>query len=306
MKTFRLIASTVLFLALVTGIFATVLYFKGNMEKKELTDNDRKGTSGQYIKLSLGITHYELDGPDTGKVVILVHGFSVPYYIWDGTYQYLVKQGFRVLRYDMYGRGYSDRPDVIYNEELYETQLADLIKQLHLKTPVNLAGVSFGGGVVTNFTCKHPDLVNKVILIDPVYPFAAPSAPEFYTLFNEATHGDDRANSQLSDFKYPEKHPDWVSKYRIQMQYKGFRNAIVSTRYNYNYNGRQSYTGLNNTHKPVLLIWGMDDHTVPFQYSDSVRSVLKTDFFPIDDAAHLPHIEQADKVNAKILEFLKQ
>ncbi|BAU53620.1 alpha/beta fold hydrolase [Mucilaginibacter gotjawali] len=305
MKILRLIFSTILFLTLVTGIYATVLYFKGNMEKKELTDNDRKGTPGQYIKLSRGITHYELGGPDTGNVVILVHGFSVPYYIWDGTYQYLVKQGFRVLRYDMYGRGYSDRPDVIYNQELYQTQLLDLIKQLHLKTPVSLAGVSFGGAIVTNFTCKYPNLVNKVILVDPVYHFGPSSAPEFYTLFDEATHGDDRANGQLTDFKHPEKHTDWVQKYRFQMQYKGFRNAIVSTRYDYKYNGRQSYTSLNNTHKHVLLIWGKDDHTVPFQFSDSVRSVLKVDFFPVDDAAHLPHIEQADKVNAKILEFLR-
>ena len=90
------------------------------------------------------------------------------------------------------------------------------------------------------------------------------------------------------------------------MRYKGFRNAIVSTEYNYNYNGRESNTCLNSTHKPVLLIWGKEDHTVPFQYSDSVRSILKVDFFPVDDAAHLPHIEQADKVNAKILAFLKE
>jgi len=305
MKILKLLFGAILFLVSVTAIFAAVLYFKGNMEKKELTDIDRKGTPGQYIKLSLGITHYQLEGPDTGKVVILVHGFSVPYFIWDGTYEYLVRQGFRVLRYDMYGRGYSDRPDIIYNQELYQTQLLDLIKQLHLKTPLSVAGVSFGGGVITNFTCKHPELVDKVILVDPIYPFAPPSGPQFHTLFYEAVHGDERANGQLSDFKYPGKHPDWVQKYKVQMQYKGFRNALVSTEYHYNYRGRESNTNLNNVHKPVLLIWGKEDHTVPFQYSDSVRSVLKVDFFPVDDAAHLPHIEQADKVNAKILAFLR-
>jgi pimeloyl-ACP methyl ester carboxylesterase len=305
MKILKVIFNTILFLATVTAIFASVLYFKGNKEKKELTDNDRKGTPGQYIKLRQGITHYQLAGPDAGKVVILVHGFSVPYYIWDGTFEYLVKQGFRVLRYDMYGRGYSDRPDAVYNQALYQNQLLDIIRQTHLKTPVNLAGVSFGGAVVTNFTCKHPELVDKVILVDPVYPFAIPSEPQFYTEFYEATHGDERANGQLSDFKYPQRHPDWVNKYLVQMQYKGFRNAIVSTEYNYGYKGRESNICLNGTHKPILLVWGKADHTVPFKYSDSVRSVLKADFFPVDDAAHLPHIEQVDKVNGKILEFLR-
>jgi pimeloyl-ACP methyl ester carboxylesterase len=306
MKVLKVIFNTILFLAVISAIFLSVLYFKGNKEKKELTDAERKGTSGQYIKLSAGITHYELAGPDTGKVVILVHGFSVPYFIWDGTFEFLVKQGFRVLRYDMYGRGYSGRPDVTYNNALYQTQLTDLITQLHLKGPVNLAGISFGGGMITDFTCKHPELVQKVILIDPVYPFEVPSPPQFATKYYMATHADEQANGQLTDFKYPQRHPDWVKKYLVQMQYKGFRNALASTRYNYVYNGRERNTCLNSTGKPVLLIWGKEDHTVPFTYSDSVRSVLKCDFFPVDDAAHLPYLDQPDKVNAKILTFLRK
>ncbi|MGZ3873670.1 MAG: alpha/beta fold hydrolase, partial [Mucilaginibacter sp.] len=268
--------------------------------------DDRKGTPGQYIKLSQGITHYQLDGPDTGKVVIMVHGFSVPYFIWDGTYEYLVKQGFRVLRYDQFGRGYSDRPEVVYNQQLYQTQLTDLIKLLRLKTPVSVMGVSFGGEVVTNFACKYPHLVSKVILIDPGYSSEKPAQPALLADYYEATHGDERATGQLTDFKYPQLHPDWVSQYRPQMQYKGFRHALISTIYNYGFRGKEDNECLNNAHKPVLLIWGKEDHTVPFNYSDSVRRVLKTEFFPVDDAGHLPYIEKADKVNARIGEFLKR
>ena len=306
MKLLKVIFTTILFLAILTSIYFVIMYKKSDMEKKELTDEDRAGTTGKYIKLSQGVTHYEIAGPDTGQVVILVHGFSVPYFIWDGTYEYLVKQGLRVVRYDQYGRGYSDRPVVIYNSALYQNQLAELIKQLHLKTSVDLAGVSHGGKVVTDFTCSHPELVGKVILVDPAYPYEKPSESKLYTDYHEATHGDERATGQLADFKYPQRHPDWVAKYRVQMQYKGFRNALVSTMYNYDYNGRQANTCLNETHKPVLLVWGKEDHTVPIAFSDSIRSVLKVDFFPVDDAGHLPYIEQADKVNPKIAEFLRK
>ncbi|HVW97385.1 MAG TPA: alpha/beta hydrolase [Mucilaginibacter sp.] len=306
MKLLRIILSVILFLIIITGLYAVIMYKKSDFEKKELTDAERKGTSGEYIKLSQGVTHYQIAGPDTGKTVILVHGFSVPYYIWDGTFAYLAAQGFRVLRYDQYGRGFSDRPDVNYTRELYQTQITDLISQLKLKTPVTLIGVSFGGGITTDFTCKHPELVGKVVLIDPVYPWKKPSAPEFYTDYEEATGGQERADGQLADFKYPERHPQWVSKYLVQMHYKGFRHALVSTRYHYNYNGRRDNTCLNAAGKKVLLIWGKDDHTVPFTYSDSVRSVLKAEFFPVDDAAHLPYIEQADTVNKRISNFLKE
>lgn len=306
MKLLKTILTVLIILIGVAFIAAAVFYFVKNKEKKELTDVERKGTSGLYIKLSQGITHYQLSGPDTGKVVILVHGFSVPYYIWDGTYEFLVKQGYRVLRYDLFGRGFSDRPYVTYNQAFYQDQLIGLIRKLNLKTPVDLAGVSFGGEVVTSFTGKYPELVDKVILIDPGYNDMTPSQPSFLMDYYEATHGDERADGQLSDFKYPQRHPDWVNKYLVQMQYKGFRNALVSTVYNYHYKGRESNALLNKTHKPVLLVWGKEDHTVLFKYSDSIRSVLNVDFFPVDSAAHLPYIEQANKVNNKILSFLKE
>lgn len=283
-----------------------IIYDHFNVEKKEITHELRKNSNGSYVELSQGFTHYEVDGPDTGKVVVLIHGFSVPYYIWNGTYEYLTEHGFRVLRYDQFGRGYSDRPNVVYDKQLYFTQLKDLIAALHLKTPVSLVGVSFGGEVATNFTVAYPDLVNKVVLIDPGYPSAKPNVPSFVTDFQEATHADKRAQGQLADFKYPERQPTWVELYRPQMEYKGFRRAIVSTQYNYDYNGRQSNIALNNQHKPVLLIWGKEDKTVPFTYSDSIRSVLKTEFLPVEDAGHLPYIEQSGIVNPALVTFLKK
>ncbi len=308
MKYFRLLFVAIVFIAGVALITLTSLYFYRNQKKKILTPAERKRqhVPGSFIALKAGITHYQLAGPDTGQVVVLIHGFSVPYYIWDSTFSFLEHNGFRVLRYDQYGRGYSDRPDSIYNQTLYFDQLKQLLAALHITNPVILCGVSFGGRMVTNFTSQYPDLVKKVVLVDPGYEDMKPDKPEFIVRYYESTHPNERAMGQLNDFKYPERYPDWVNKYRVQMQYKGFMNAIISTLFNYNCDGRQSYTRLNTKHKPVLLIWGRDDKTNPYNNSDSIRSVLKTDFFPVDDAAHLPHIEQADKVNSKILEFLKK
>ncbi|WP_114937179.1 alpha/beta fold hydrolase [Mucilaginibacter endophyticus] len=305
MKILKVSIIIVIFLVGAASLILYGFYRYNNKETKTLTDAERKNVPGSFIKLSQGITHYQLEGPDSAQVVILVHGFSVPYYIWDPTYDFLIKKGYRVLRYDMYGRGYSDRPNVTYNQELYNTQLLELIKELKLTGKINLAGVSFGGAVVTSFTCSHPELINKVILVDPVYEQKKPTAPQYFTLYNEAVNSDERANGQTSDFLYPKVHPEWVKRYLPQMRYKGFRNALVSTMYNYNQNGKQSYICLNSAGKNVLLIWGKADKTVLPRFSDSIRSVLKTDFFPVDGAAHLPMIEKADTVNAKILSFLK-
>ncbi|WP_183560196.1 alpha/beta fold hydrolase [Mucilaginibacter sp. SP1R1] len=306
MKILKVSIIIIIFLAGISALILYGFYKYNNKEKATLTAADRKNVEGSFIKLSKGVTHYQLDGPANGEVVILVHGFSVPYYIWDGTYECLVKNGYKVLRYDMYGRGYSDRPEVVYDKELYNTQLLELINALKLQGRVNLAGISFGGEVITNFTCQHPNLINKVILIDPGYESEKPVAPRYFTLYNEAVNSDERANGQMDDFLYPKKHPEWVKRYLPQMSYKGFRHALVSTMYDYNQNGRQTNICLNSAKKPVLLIWGQKDKTVPIRFSDSIRSVLKVDFFPVADAAHLPSIEKPDTVNSKILSFLKE
>lgn len=306
MRFFKLIFIAFIFLAGVTTIILGSLYFYRNTEKKTLTAAERKQQPGSYIKLSQGVTHYQLGGPDTGQVVVLVHGFSVPYYIWDGTFDTLAAHGYRVLRYDQYGRGFSDRPEVTYNHELYFNQLKELLAALRLKTPIDLMGVSFGGRMATDFTVQYPNLVNRLVLIDPGYQDMQPDKPEIITRYYECIHPRERALSQLADFKYPNLHKDWVKKYQVQMQYHGFVNALVSTMYNYDCDGPKENTLLNAKNKRILLIWGRDDKTDPFNYSDSVRSVLKTEFFPVDDSGHLPHIEQADTVQTRILHFLKK
>ena len=267
----------------------------------------RKNTSGQFIELSGGITHYESGGVDTGKVIILVHGFSVPYYIWDGTYDSLVKAGFHVIRYDEFGRGFSDRPNVIYDATFYRTQLHDLVTSLKLQTPVSLAGVSFGGAVVSDFATHYPKLIDKIILVDPVYAYGKIDVGEIIANYKMAIDHEKQATGQLDDFKYPEQFPGWADKYKVQMQYKGFRHALISTRNNYSADSIISnYQVLGGLQKKILLIWGKEDKTVSFQYSDSLRKIVPVEFFPVDDARHLPYLEKPALVNQKIISFLKE
>jgi pimeloyl-ACP methyl ester carboxylesterase len=288
------------------------LFLIADTELYTLDEAARKNVSGSFVQLTDGITHYELAGPDTGKVVVLVHGFSVPYYIWDSTFVKLVDEGYRVLRYDEYGRGFSDRPDKVYEASLLRQQLEELLTALNIQSVHAIAGLSFGGPVVTDFTIHHPSQVDKVILVDPFYPLesATPtksSYPESFMRFMMALSPEDVVKGQLTDLKYPERFPQWTEQYKVQMQYKGFRHALISTRLHYATpeKMRANYKELNELHKPILLIWGKEDNTTPFSSSDELRKILQTEFMLVDDAAHLPHMEKASEVNSRIMQFLK-
>src|SRR5215813_9259714 len=121
------------------------LYVYADPEQRQLDVTVRAQMPGQFAKLSDGYTHYEVGGPADGRVVVLAAGYSVPYYIWDPTFAALTAGGFRVLRYDYYGRGYSDRPTIPFDDEMYVRQLDELLKYVHITSPIDLTGISFGG-----------------------------------------------------------------------------------------------------------------------------------------------------------------
>jgi pimeloyl-ACP methyl ester carboxylesterase len=238
-----------------------------------------------------------------------MHGFSVPYYICDSNFYALARAGFRVLRFDAFGRGYSDRPDKPYDAALYRKQIAELLAALKIHSVQAMAGVSFGGPVVTDFAVHYPGLVQSLILVDPLLPgFGRMPDPEFWKQFNTALDPEQMVKGQLSDLKYPERFPDWTKQYRVQMQYKGFRRALISTRYHYAPDDTvmANYRALDALGKPVLLIWGREDITVPFRFSDTLQRILHTEFMPVDESAHLPQMEKPALINQKIISFLRQ
>ena len=84
------------------------------------------------------------------------------------------------------------------------------------------------------------------------------------------------------------------------------RSMLQTTRGDVFTRSARSFTTLARSHTPVLILWGKEDHTVPFAKSDSVRAAFPAaEFHAIDSAAHLPHIEQAALVDSILVRFLR-
>lgn len=284
-------------------------------ETEELNELTRKDASGSFIQLSGGFTHYQLSNPDAQGTVVLVHGFSIPYFIFDPTFEFLTGSGFRVLRYDLFGRGYSDRPQTQYNIDLFVRQLRDLLDGLGFTRPVSLVGLSTGGPISAVFTERYPDRVHKLVLIDPVgaKPFALGRVLKVIAMpFVGETiisllgiRGMTRISSSEAAIR---AYADQILPgYITQMRYKGFKRAILSTIRNDMLGSFiDVYEHIGKMNKPVLLFWGPRDHTVPFKHSEILRQVMpKVQFHAIEHAGHIPHYEKPADVNPILLEFLR-
>jgi pimeloyl-ACP methyl ester carboxylesterase len=291
------------------GLYAS--YRAHDLESRDLNDSVRQSAQGQFVGIPEGYVHYELKGPENARTIVLVHGFSVPYYLWDPTFDALVAGGYRVLRYDLFGRGLSDRPDVTYDGNLFDRQLIETLDTLHITGRVDVIGSSMGGPIVATFGCRHPERVRTMAFFDPGYSHGQPMPFKLRTpLLGEYFMAVDLApglpEGQKSDFKHPERFPDWPDRYRPQMQYKGFRRALLSTLRNYVIaDWSKDFACIARGTAPVFLVWGKGDLDVPFAVSDEVRAAIpRADFLAIDDAAHVPFIEHPEIVQPALDRFL--
>ncbi|MCB9113099.1 MAG: alpha/beta hydrolase [Anaerolineales bacterium] len=280
-----------------------------------LNEETRKGLPGSFITLPSGVTHYEEGGNPNGHSVVLVHGFSVPYFIFDPTFEFLCQNGFRVLRYDLLGRGLSDKPNANYDIQTFISQLKELLDALNFKD-IALVGLSMGGPITTSFIDKYPDYVTKHILIDPSGARPITLSPLLKAVrmpgFGELALGLFGTGSMVkgiaSDLFTPELVEQFQEKYKVQMQYQGFKRAILSTMRNGMLGSFiETYKRVGGMHKPTLLFWGRQDTTVPFEHSDNLRQAIShAEFHVFEDCGHIPHYERPSEVNRILLEFLRK
>ncbi len=133
--------------------------------RRHAVDVFRDKAPGRFAKLSQGVTHYQWLGGARGPAVVCVHGLTTPSPVWYAIAGGLAKLGFRVLVYDLYGRGFSDAPRGAQDGEFFATQLADLLDHQGLTEDVTLMGYSMGGSITTHFTATHSNRVRRLILL---------------------------------------------------------------------------------------------------------------------------------------------
>lgn len=299
------------------GLFAVVLiavaapYLALHREARSLDAPAREALGGTYVTLPDGVTHYELSAPKEGPVVVLIHGGTIPFYAWDAQMFALQEAGFRVLRYDHFGRGYSDRPRVDYDRALYQKQLGDLLAALDIEGPVNLVGVSFGGAIAATFAEAHPERVAKLVLIAPVVDYAegkalfglakVPILSEWYARVFSVRATVARANGF---FQESGADPSYAQRFEEQTRFEGYEQALLSmSRTNALTSYRDTYAALDD--QPTLLLWGSDDAEIPRDHMELLRDTIgKVSLVEIEGAGHGVTIQRQQEVNRRIVDFL--
>ncbi|MEP7134998.1 MAG: alpha/beta hydrolase, partial [Chloroflexota bacterium] len=175
--------------------------------------------------------------------------------------------------------------------------------------------LSMGGLIASAFTVRHPERIHKLTLIDPAGAksialtpmLKAVKIPFVAEAVLSLVGGGPLVQSNAKDFFDPKLVEHFTAQYSVQMQYKGFMRAILSTIRNGMLDSFiQIYETLGTMNKPILLFWGRKDQTVPFEHSQVLCAALPdAKLHVIENCGHIPHYEKPELVNPILLEFLK-
>jgi pimeloyl-ACP methyl ester carboxylesterase len=150
---------------LLIAIFGLVLLW---FLRKPMTARVRRDAPGEFARLSNGLVHYKWHGLIDGPILVMVHGLTTPSFVWRDQLPALTQAGFRVLTFDHFGRGFSDRPYARHNMAFFVREMDELLEVLNVHKGYHLLGYSMGGGIVTHYASVRRDLVSRLILVAPV------------------------------------------------------------------------------------------------------------------------------------------
>jgi len=310
MKVLRItIYTTLTLIGLILLVFVIVHF---QQETALLDEKARAQAPGLFTSLTNGTTHYKLQGNKDGELVVLIHGGGITgMEVWNQNADFLVEQGFQVLTYDLFGRGYSDRLAEEYTPELLLNQLNELITALNLNDSLSIISMSMGSMVALDFATQHPDRVNSIIMLDPAItgdyrPNPLLKFPLLSDLLLTLYWYPRAVENQRKEFVNASVFPPYAKRLEYFMNFEGYKHMNYSTwMHILNQDKSASLTSLKN--QSVLLLYGDKD-----PYFSITNAKKLTSLFPnlavdaVTNAGHMPHFEKPDVVNPLLLDFLKR
>ncbi len=250
---------------------------------------------------------YEVTG--AGPAVVLVHGFGLDMRMWEPQARHLAAR-FQVVRYDVRGFGASGP----FDPAVGYTHAGDLLALLdHLGIEkAALAGLSFGGRVVTQAALCAPDRIVGLVLLDSVLD-GVPWDPGSVSA-SDSTVREARDRGLLAGraawlehplFAAARQHPRLARQ--LEEMVAGYPGQHWSGHDPHEEHEPALIETLEKLAMPVLVLIG--EHDVPcFKEMSAVlaRRIPGARYHVVPGAGHMINMERPGTVNELLADFLAQ
>jgi pimeloyl-ACP methyl ester carboxylesterase len=285
-------------------------------EDLALDETARAAARGSFVTLSDGVTHYELAGPDTGPLVVLIPGITIPLGYWDAIAVDLHARGMRTLAYSAYGRGWSDRVEGRYDQALFLRQLDELIDVVDAREPFHVVGTSMGGLIAMAYATR--DGVPKPQSLTLIGPAGLTEQRQLGTRLLAIeplarvvgkVFGHRALSSHLAhNVRSSDDAERLVRLVGEPYRFRGSIYALMATLRDYPLTARHDlYRLAGRQPVPTMLLWGKHDRVTPIAYLDTVRELLRPDeCHVVADCGHMIPFEDPRGTASLLAAFFQQ
>jgi pimeloyl-ACP methyl ester carboxylesterase len=243
-----------------------------------------------------------------GQPLVLVHGYPLSRQMWAPQLAGL-SDAARVLAPDLRGHGESQAvPGPYWMNDLAD-DLNAFLDVLGINQPVVLCGLSMGGYVAMAFYRQHAVRLAGLIL---AATRAGPDSEEARSnRLKAAATAREKGPTAIADSMLPkmlapgtyQHQPNLVDRVRAIMlstSLEGILGDLEGLR-----ERPDSYPTLDEISLPTLILHGADDQIIPVKEAEAMRDRISTARLEvIPDAGHLLNLEQPDRFNQAIRDFL--
>lgn len=258
-------------------------------------------------QLSLHGTAVEISG--SGPPVVLLHGVGLNQSIWTGQVEDLASD-FQVITYDLLGHGRS--PPAGSNASLSDwvEQLEGVVSDLELPK-FALVGFSFGGLIAQAYAARHPQKIDRLVLMGTVYDRSEAERASVQSRLEVARREGPRSiiSAALSRWFSPEfarAHPKIMHEYEAILL--GNDPASFLSAYACFATADRNLVGaLAGFDRPALAVTGeLDAGSTPAMARSLAGMIPGAGCSIIAGGRHMMPVELPDAVNAELRRFLKK
>lgn len=250
--------------------------------------------------------YYELHGRNDAFPLVCINGLLSDTTSWAFQVPVLQEQ-FRVLTYDCRSQGQSETPPGPYSQAQHTSDLVALLAALGIER-LHVIGLSNGGTIAMWLAVHHPQMVERLVLIDTFPAMDAVMLAKLHSWLLALEQGGTTARYDVAlpwvyGRQFLADNAELVELGRAKAATRdpqGIRTMIEGT-LDYSLRGK-----LEQIQAQTLVIVGDEDVLTPPWYSEELaRSIPQAQLQRIPRVGHVPTVEAPDQVNPLLLEFLQ-
>jgi len=235
-----------------------------------------------------------------GPLVLFLHGIGGNRNHWQNQIAFFSRHGFRAAAWDARGYGGSDDYE---GPVAFDDFTADVVRTLDFlgEQSAHLVGLSMGGRIARNVALAHPQRVRTLTLANTSPGFDALSPEEVIRFVDERRHRSaESARRLLGSRAHAGAHDALLASFHALRNESYLKTLEASV-------AQDRAAPLERIAVPTLVITGDEDRVYPPELTERMaRRIPGAKLVVLEACGHLSNLEQPERFNEVLLEFLTQ